>query len=1334
MKKLLVLSVALLPAACVFAADWYVKADAEAGGNGSASSPFKTIQEAVEAASPEDTVKVLPGVYDQGSTTAWTVRYSSDDPFEQQTRVYVTKKLTIVSTGGREVTTIKGSYGSRTSPSSPGYFYYRVDGVQGMVIGAEATGTVIRGFTFDQGYAHQSAAPGSVAAGGLCAATPSSENSFLVTDCAFVRCYGRGGGGLHGGTAIRCLFKNCKTNYRGSSAYEARLYNCLSYDSLYDADSYSTWDFCDCIAINCTTFNSYARGGFCRSSASGFGGTHYNSLSFGNNYSSNWDQMPESRGTSVNSLSDDRYEPTTAGALEGKDAAYLSQLYLSAWTHDFRTVKDGLLDGNGDRANLTAAGDDFVIPADEINKDFNGNDIASTDSIPIGIIMPSAEPKTGVLALTSQVAVNGVDIAHPPAAVRCDTYPAEVRISQSTRMKTVNAQKPLMALSFSTIVRYFGLYDDIVQLMPKPGAQVDWGAWDARAEFYVGGEGASDSNPGTADKPFATIQKAVDMVTSRTIVYVRPGHYGVQNYTYAPEPGAMDTDSIDSGLRASINIPRGKNVVIKSTDGPAVTFIEGAPDPETKGCGPNATRCAAISNAANGVFCGFTFCNGYAYNNDTVTDEERSYSGAVGCGGVDYQQIYDSVFTGNHGRGIVRKGLYARCVFSNNTDIASCVVYNAILTSCVFADNGKSNTGYILYNNVYAYSCSLSESVCGTGCNLQNVNGKIVNCAYDTKSGRMLDFAAQYNPYPVIGSVVKARDQVTQTYPDAMTYADPYFHAPGTADLRLQRPSVAEGYGVLADEVRGKIPDTDFTQYLHGDFLNRPLVNADGSVNAGAYSEALDAGMSDAYVDAEHGNDNNDGRSEATAKKTLQAVMEVRIPQNAKVVALPGHYNEGSALHVGNSFKSSSKTRPAPTVRSRVVVPEGYTLVSRDGAATTFIEGEPDPNSEDPYHFGRGPKAMRCVFLEKNATLRGFTLTNGHTDYYEKGIDDDSYVDDFYGAGVFGRATSANGNGRLAGTRVEGCIIVSNYADLGGAGGITAFYNCFVTNNWGVNYGGFFRHGACYNCYVDDCHGSRVCDVLYDCINCTFGSRNGGVGAGSTTPPFENVDAAARVWNFLMLSTPNTGKSGEYPFGRYVKNIVIPSGDYPRYDAEPENVYNELSLADLRALYEDGRAKVRTAPTVDAGTASALELLQGMKDVDGTARIKNTLLDIGAYEYDWMADYGKALGRKVTVTDEDGVFENDGVVQLGVGASLCADWPGPAHHVISATLNGPGELTVLLNGERLDPSATVGDRLTYDFTSHGSGVNKLEFSYAGDAGFATIDSLVRKTGSTFFVR
>lgn len=48
------------------------------------------------------------------------------------------------------------------------------------------------------------------------------------------------------------------------------------------------------------------------------------------------------------------------------------------------------------------------------------------------------------------------------------------------------------------------------------------------ADYYVAVDG-SDSNPGTIDQPFATLQQAIDLAEPGELVYVRGGIYEIVN-------------------------------------------------------------------------------------------------------------------------------------------------------------------------------------------------------------------------------------------------------------------------------------------------------------------------------------------------------------------------------------------------------------------------------------------------------------------------------------------------------------------------------------------------------------------------------------------------------------------------------------------------------------------------------------------------------------------------------------------------------------------------------------------------------------------------------------
>ena len=80
-------------------------------------------------------------------------------------------------------------------------------------------------------------------------------------------------------------------------------------------------------------------------------------------------------------------------------------------------------------------------------------------------------------------------------------------------------------------------------------------------DYFVGGQGASDNNPGTADQPFATIQKAASVAVAGDVVRIRSGVYretiipansgtNGNRIVYQPDDGATVTIS---GLNAVDN-------------------------------------------------------------------------------------------------------------------------------------------------------------------------------------------------------------------------------------------------------------------------------------------------------------------------------------------------------------------------------------------------------------------------------------------------------------------------------------------------------------------------------------------------------------------------------------------------------------------------------------------------------------------------------------------------------------------------------------------------------------------------------------------------------------
>jgi hypothetical protein len=71
----------------------------------------------------------------------------------------------------------------------------------------------------------------------------------------------------------------------------------------------------------------------------------------------------------------------------------------------------------------------------------------------------------------------------------------------------------------------------------------------------------------------------------------------------------------------------GPNLVVRSVNGPEVTWIVGAAGPKARGCGEGAVRCAYVRS--NTILTGFTLKNGHTRTSGDPVKEK--YAGGVWC-------------------------------------------------------------------------------------------------------------------------------------------------------------------------------------------------------------------------------------------------------------------------------------------------------------------------------------------------------------------------------------------------------------------------------------------------------------------------------------------------------------------------------------------------------------------------------------------------------------------------------------------------------------------------------------------------------------------------------
>ncbi len=249
--------------------------------------------------------------------------------------------------------------------------------------------------------------------------------------------------------------------------------------------------------------------------------------------------------------------------------------------------------------------------------------------------------------------------------------------------------------------------------------------------------------------------------------------------------------------------------------------------------------------------------------------------------------------------------------------------------------------------------------------------------------------------------------------------------------------------------------------------------------------------------------------------------------------------NSDLILVTNGLYNTGGRAVNGYTLTNRVAVTKPLTVQSVNGPAVTVIQGYQVPGTKT------GNEAVRCVYMTNNATLIGFTLTNGASR--------DLFVGDVIheqsAAGVWCESTNvvvsncviianiapARGGGIYLGT-LNNCLIVSNQNSWSGGGGGGAcgslLNNCTLTGNNGS------VGGAAYQCILNSCiisnnagdyGGGAYSSKLTNCTIIGNSTHPGGNGGG-----VEN----STLFNCMVVSNSASSGGGAYS-GSFYDCLII---------------------------------------------------------------------------------------------------------------------------------------------------------------------------------------------------
>lgn len=438
------------------------------------------------------------------------------------------------------------------------------------------------------------------------------------------------------------------------------------------------------------------------------------------------------------------------------------------------------------------------------------------------------------------------------------------------------------------------------------------------------------------------------------------------------------------------------------------------------------------------------------------------------------------------------------------------------------------------------------------------------------------------------------------------------------------------------------------------------------------------------YVDAARPDDSGAGTNWATAKRTIQAAVDLAYPGDI-VLVTNGVYDAGGAV------------TPGAFLSNRVCITVPITVQSVGGPAVTLIKGQ------GPL----GTNAVRCAYLSTSgAMLAGFTLTNGGTRLV--GVTQDTHGGAAYGPNavlsncvITGNA-AASGGGVYGGTLYD-CTLEQNYAvsraggaymatlsncwvrgnrsdSVGGGTAQSTLYHCTLVDNWASNQGGGVFWGTLYACEVrsnsaSQYGGGTFCATVID--STVTGNRGalwgGGVAYGTVSNCIVRDNDATNyggglyyvdAYSCLIVENRSAWGAGG-AFRSLLVNCTVCSNSAAVYGGGVQEGTQQNCIVYYNVAYgapnhtnavmehcctmplPTGMGNMTSAPCFVAAndyrlaanspcinTGSNQPWMAGATDLAGNPRIRKGRVDLGAYESDAWGRYADVDGDGMVDTDE----------------------------------------------------------------------------------------------------